>query len=101
HSRTVFFIDNFETLFTEEGLGVRILLRRLIRDVPSLIYLVTSSRALKWSVSEELHAIEVLPLNAAVEMFRDSLRRQSRKDETKSASSDDLLRSLCEQIGYH
>src|SRR5262249_33116012 len=51
HSRTVFFIDNFETLFTKEGQGVRAILQRLIREVPSLTYLVTSRKALEWQIS--------------------------------------------------
>jgi len=34
HDRTVFLIDNFETLLTEEGHGAVVVLQRLIREIP-------------------------------------------------------------------
>src|SRR5262249_46382099 len=47
------------------------------------------------------HVIGVLPPRAAVELFRDRLRRQPRKDELKLTSNDTLIQDTCKQIGYH
>jgi len=100
HGRTVFFIDNAETLLTSNGHPMAILLQRLIREIPSLTYLVTSrDTPLGWQITEIEHTIQVLPSDAAVALFTDCLRR--RTDEAKSVIGRAMIQKICGRIGWH